>query len=162
MKPLINLISKWIKGKQDYLSLKKYRIFDNLSHFELNLVYQMFIRREYSAGEVIFERGYPLEVVYFIESGELEVFSKVHGKQSRILGEGDYIGLIDMYYEKIRSSSAIAVKDTVMLAISRTDLQSFICSKAPTGVKILNNICTELSRSVFLVVERFTNSDESD
>ncbi len=153
MKSLINLIMKWFKGKQDYLCLKRYPVFRGLSHFELNLIYQMFHRREFHAGDVVFEQGFPLEVVYFIESGKLEVSGVPQLGGSRILNEGEYIGLIDMFHEKIRSSSAKATEESVLLAISRTDLQDFINGRLTTGVKILNNTCSELSGFIFQIAD---------
>ncbi|MBM4403459.1 MAG: cyclic nucleotide-binding domain-containing protein [Candidatus Cloacimonetes bacterium] len=162
MKQIIIHISKWFRGKQDYLCLKQFALFNDLTHFELDLVFPMFHRREFAPGELVFEKGYPLEVIYFVESGALEVTGKLQGNQTMELTTGGYIGLIDMYHEKIRSSSARAVKDTVLLAISRTDLQEFIFGRTITGVKILHNVCGELSRSVFQVIEQYHRNNESN
>lgn len=141
------------KSKDKNRELRKFSAFKDLNSYELFLFNQIMHRREYQAGEMLFEERYPLELIYFINKGEVEVFGKLQPKGSRILKKHQYIGILDMYHEHIRSSSARAVVDSEVLAVSRIDFIRFLKTNPKTGVKILTNICTSFSKFIFDLVE---------
>ncbi len=163
---MINELRQWLinnlKRKEKHKDLRKYPIFKGLNVFELGLLNQIIHKREFAAGEVLFENKYPLELIYLIESGQVEVFGKLQPKGSRILKSFQYIGLIDMYHEETRSSSAKALNDTVVLAISKTDFERFIKTNPRIGVKLLQNFCRSISSFMFNLVSEFEETGESN
>ncbi len=154
---MINEIRQWIinslKKKEKHKDLRKYKLFKGLNVFELGLLSQIIHKREYAEGEYLFEEKYPLELVFLIESGVVEVRGKLQPGGPKILQNYQDIGFIDMYGDEIRSSSARALKDSVVLAISKRDFQSFLKDNPRIGVKLLQNICISLSEFIFNLVE---------
>ncbi|MCK9333484.1 MAG: hypothetical protein M0Q19_10005, partial [Candidatus Cloacimonetes bacterium] len=71
MQRILNWIGAWFKGRQTYLQLKEYSIFEQLGSFDLFLLDELMHVRKFQPEEVIFESGYPLEVIYFIQAGEI-------------------------------------------------------------------------------------------
>lgn len=154
MKQLIG----WLKGiltkPKSYLQYRRFPIFKDLDSYELYLLNNVMHSRSFRAGEVIYEAGFPLEVIYFIEKGEIELKGKLHPVGNEVLGKNQYLGLIDMFHEKIRSSTAIAKTDVNTFAISRTDLMDLIQSKPHTGSKILIAACKDFSKLIFTLSEQ--------
>lgn len=148
---------KWIKTLFDkpkkYIALRRFSTFKELSSFELYLLNNFMHRRTYKLGELLFDKDYPLEVVYFIEKGEIEVQGKLNPTGKAVLKKNQFIGLIDMFYESTRSSSAIALSEVEALAISRFDLLELINNNPRMGVKILTGVCKSFSQHIFSIAE---------
>jgi len=135
-----------ILRKPDLLdSVREISLFTGLSSFQLYQLNCYMHARSYKSGEVIFEQGYPLDAVFFITGGEVNVSGLLSGPAPTVLRKGDFIGIIDMFHEGIRSSSAKAGTDVTALAISKNDLSSLIERDKAMGIKILNAICRYLS-----------------
>ncbi len=151
----MNQMLKWLKTifiKQDkYKSLRHYPIFKELSSFELYLLNNYFHSRSFKTGEVLFDKNYPLEVIYFIEKGEIEIEGPSHPSGKSILKKHQFLGMMDMFHENIRSSKATAITEVEALAISRVDLMDVINKNPKTGVKILSGICRSFSNYIFRI-----------
>lgn len=150
----------WIKIKQflssllyssdklDYL--RHFPILKDFSNFELYLFSQIVHTRYFKKDETIFQEQFPLAVIYLIQSGAIEIKSQYNQDENpEVLHKNQFIGVIDLYDENKRKEEAKAVKDTVLLAISHIDFQTFVHSNPKTGVKLLNNICSALSHYIF-------------
>jgi CRP-like cAMP-binding protein len=157
---MIKLILGWLKSllhkPSKYASLRRYSIFKHLDSFELYLLNNFMHQRSFKQGEQLFDVGYPLEVVFFIEKGEIEVIGKANPHGRALLSKNQWIGIMDMFYENIRSSSAKALTDVQVLAISRDDLMDLINKNPHMGLKILSGICESLSRYVFTLCDSFS------
>jgi len=160
MKQLLQWFRDFVISKNKHEHLKRFPIFQDLSRFELNLINNSIHKRSYKVGETIYEAGHPLELVYLIEDGEIKVIGSLKTKTNAILSAGDVIGIIDMFFESTRSSSAIATKDTTMFLLSKTDLECFITLNPKIGNKILKNICCYLSRVI--INDNTQNSENED
>lgn len=151
----MEMLIKWLKAllhKQDkYKNLRHYPIFKELNSFELYLLYNFMHARAFKAGEVLFDKNYPLEVIYFIEKGEIEVEGQSHPSGKSILKKHQFLGMMDMFHENIRSSKATALTEVQALAISRFDLMDLIHKNPRTGVKILSGVCRSFSNYVFQI-----------
>ncbi|MCK9435281.1 MAG: cyclic nucleotide-binding domain-containing protein, partial [Candidatus Cloacimonetes bacterium] len=90
----------WLKGRfkssRKYLVLKQYSLFADLSDFELYLLYELTHTRCFEAGELIYEEGYPLEVIYFVHSGDIELKGLYGSTTDKQVGPGEYLGILDM------------------------------------------------------------------
>jgi len=157
---MIKYILGWLKSllhkPSKYASLRRYSIFKHLDSFELYLLNNFMHHRSFKQGEQLFDVGYPLEVVFFIEKGEIEVTGKANPNGRAILSKNQWIGIMDMFYENIRSSSAIALTDVQVLAISRQDLMDLINKNPHMGLKILNGVCESLSNYIFTLCNSFS------
>jgi len=152
---MLKLFIAWLKTllhkPNKYAALKRYTIFKDLTSFELYLLNNYFHSRSFKVGEMLFDKDYPLEVVYFIDNGEIEVTGSTHPKGHCILKKHQFLGLLDMYHENIRSSTAVALTDVETRAISRHDLMDLIKHNQRMGIKILTGICTCFSNYIFTI-----------
>ena len=150
---MIKLFLSWLNEtlhKPDKnAKLRRFPVFKQLSSFELYLLNNYLHRRTYKAGEILFGKDYPLEVIFFIEKGDIEVIGGAHPSGRSILKKNEFLGIMDMYYENIRSSTATALTDVSALAISRFDLQELMNRNPKIGVKILSGVCTAFSAYIF-------------
>ncbi len=150
---MLRLIISWLKSllhKQDkYASLRKFSIFKKLDSFELYLISNHLHKRSFKAGDLLFDKDYPLEMIFFVEQGEIEVLGKAHPSGRSILKKNQWIGIMDMFHENIRSSSARALTEVHTLAISQYDFRDLINKNPHMGVTILSAICESFSKYIF-------------
>ena len=81
-------------------------------------------RRTFRAGEVIFHRDDPGQVLYVIRSGRVKICLTGPDGQEIVLalfGAGDYFGELALLDGQPRSASAVAVEPTETLALQRSD-----------------------------------------
>ncbi|PKN80216.1 MAG: hypothetical protein CVU48_02930 [Candidatus Cloacimonetes bacterium HGW-Cloacimonetes-1] len=146
---LFNWALSLLKGKDRFGNLRKFSVFKDLNSFELYLLHQIMNERAYVEGEILFENKFPLELIYFIDKGEVEVIGALQPNGSRLLKKNQFVGLIDMFQENVRSSSARVTQDSVFLAVSQTDLRKFIHDNPRIGIKILIRTCELISKFSF-------------
>ena len=141
-------IKKIFPPKEAHTELKKYQIFKTLNDRELQFVYNCLHQREFKAEEIIFEEGFPLEVIYFIESGEVELSSKKEPEKKLILKENDVFGLIDLFSGQKRRMTAKALSDATLFALSKSDFEELINRQPSLGTKILWSSCQLLAKTI--------------
>ena len=128
-----------------YAHLKYFYIFQDLTTLELKLIDNIVNLREFQESEMLYEEGYPLESLYLIIDGKVEVSGSAKEAGTTILGSGGLIGLIDLFNGGVRNSSAKALGKTKAYAISKTDLNHLIDTNPRLGVKLLRAIASYLS-----------------
>lgn len=141
-------IYNWLKTKfqkpQVYLEYRRFSIFKELNDFELYLLHNVMNERSFKAGEVLFEAGFPMEVVYCICKGQIQLTLASAGERLLQIGKNEMLGLWDMFHNDKRNSSARATSDVTAFAITECDLWDLIESRPRMGTKILSAICTEI------------------
>ena len=120
--------------------LLRYFLFKDLTSHQRALVVG-FCTTEFRAGESVFERGNPLDVIYFVESGEMEVSPLFEGEGSTVLKKNQFIGVLDLFSGKKRLSSVKALTDLKLKALSVDDLQEMLARDPALGVKLLQACC---------------------
>ena len=82
-------------------------------------------REEYQPGSFVFREGEPGTCAYVIERGTVKLETLRNGRRIAIanLGEGQLFGEMALIDSEVRSSSAIAVEDTVLVVISLDQLR---------------------------------------
>lgn len=75
-----------------YMQYRRFSIFKGLNSFQLYLIHGLMHKREFKAGEVLYEVGYPMEVVYFVEKGEICL-----NDGGQIIGKNQVLGLWDLF-----------------------------------------------------------------
>ena len=137
------------KKPDKYADLKKFPVLSELSSFELYLLNNFLHKRNFNSGELLYDKDHPLEVIYFIFSGEVEVTGPTYPKGRYVVRELQILGLIDMFKEETRSSSATALTEVTAYAVSRYDLSDFFRQNPNLGVKMLTAFCQTLSNYIF-------------
>lgn len=142
-------MAKTIWKKPDkYADLKKFPVLVETSSFELYLLNNFLHKRNFNSGELLYN-NHPLEVIYFIFSGEVEVTGITYPKGRYVVRELQILGLIDMFKEETRSSSATALTEVTAYAVSRYDLSDLFRQNPNLGVKMLTAFCQTLSNYIF-------------
>ncbi len=143
----------WLKSfftrPDRYPQLRGFSLLENFSTFELYLLNNMLYKRSYKAGEMLYDREYPLEAVYFIIKGEVEVERSTGGSSRTVLAGNQFLGVIDMFHESLRSSSARAKTAVETYVITTHDLEELIRLNPKLGIKFLGNACRFLSGYIF-------------
>ncbi|MCB5245467.1 MAG: cyclic nucleotide-binding domain-containing protein [Candidatus Cloacimonadaceae bacterium] len=149
---MANCLQVWFKKifqrKEVHTELQKYPLFKNLNSKELQFVYNCIHSREFKAGETIFEEGFPLEVIYFIESGEVELSSSKEPDAKLIVKDNEVFGLIDFFSGQKRRMTAKAISDTTLLAITESDFKELINRLPSLGTKILWSCCQLMAKTI--------------
>jgi len=144
---------QWLKSlfskPQTYLRYRGYPLFAELGSYDLYLLDDRMHERKFKIGETIFESGFPVEVVYFIRSGEVLQSGAYSSNQERTISHPHQLGLLDMFHGEYRSSTAIAKTEVLIDAISRSDLLDYMKARPHCGVKILEAVCKEFSNMIF-------------
>nr|MDK2851419.1 hypothetical protein [Candidatus Cloacimonadota bacterium] len=137
------------KGPKEYMRLRDYPIFSKLSSYDLYLLAARMHERRFVDSEKIFESQYPLEVIYFVRTGEIKIERLYGGKEEKILGQNEHLGILDMFHGEYRTSTATAINDVTLDAISKSDLLDFIAARPRCGLKIYDAICREFASLIF-------------
>ncbi len=124
--------------------LKEFWIFEGLSNYELSFVDELFYNRMYRAGETIYEKGFPVELVYLILEGEVQL-----QETQQSFGANQVLDLASLFLSDERHHTAVALSDTEVLAISKSEFDCLINKQRGLGVKVLRNICTKLTHIIY-------------
>lgn len=152
-----NWLKRFVKKPDNFEQLAKIGIFSDLTSFQMQQVSNYVNHREFKKSEKLFEEGFPLNAIYFIEQGSVQLSGGIYGSNSKALTAGAYIGLVDMFSEGFRSCDATALTQLSVLTISKEDLWYLIKSDKSLGIKILSGCCSHLSR--ILIEKDTTQSD---
>lgn len=139
-----NLFKHW--NKQESLTkavLKQIPVFHELSDRQIHEIENLCHKRRYKQGETVFKRLAPGEGMFIILSGTIEIFTENKSGNKNILAvlnDGEFFGELSLLDSDTRSATALATKDSDLLAFLRPDLQSFSKRNPQTGNKILFNL----------------------
>ncbi len=95
--------------------------------------------RRYRKGETLFLEGDPSDAFYTVASGRVKVFKTTPAGKDLILeifGSGDPVGAVAVYEERPYPASAVALEDTVCLAVRRHAFFELL-ARHPTLVRAL-------------------------
>jgi aspartate ammonia-lyase len=138
------------------LFLKDIELFRNLNDTELQKLAQSVREKKCLAGDMIFQENSLREDIYIIYEGEVELFThNSYGVEVRLtlFGKGDFLGEGIWDPESTHSTSARALKTTVLFDVSK----DFFSYSALTTLKILSNITRVISRRMRNVNNRMLN-----
>ncbi|NOU94662.1 cyclic nucleotide-binding domain-containing protein [Paenibacillus sp. LMG 31456] len=96
-------------------------MFKGLSNIMLAKLLGRLDRQHLPQGETLFEQGDPGDSMYIIERGTIELFFQNNETRQSLayLNEGDSIGEMALLTGEVRSASAVATADSVLLEIDR-------------------------------------------
>lgn len=157
-----NLIWAYIfkppKHKRAMIELiKSLPAFEGLTLKELVTVERTIHKRRYRDGEKVFDEDMPGAGMYIIEEGEVVIKKKIDNKKEielAVIKERNFFGEMALIDEVPRSASAVARKDTVLLAFSKPDLENIKDRNPKVAVKIITNIAQ-------LICKRLVKANEN-
>ncbi len=99
--------------------------------------------------EVIFKEGDPGEAAYLVESGSVGIFKTVEGEEIQLatMSDGELFGEMAIIDGSSRMAHAVALEDSVIVAIPRAGLEALLAKQEPL-VKTLIQILVENLRNV--------------
>jgi uncharacterized protein (DUF2225 family) len=110
----------------------------------------------FTAESYIFHQGEPGNVIYIILSGQVSLYIKAADGTSICIAHlesGDFLGEISLLEGLPRNTSALAVTDTILIAITKNNFQASICDPSSIPYRLLiglihqtNQLYNELSQ----------------
>lgn len=139
----------------DIQSLRKIAIFAGLSEASLNRVAQAAIPRYYAAGEIILLEADPARAVYFIASGQVQVFRTAFNGREQVLatlGPGEAFNAVPILEpEGSQRASARALTDANLVMLHREDLLRLLKQHNDLALALLQDFAARLSHLTGLV-----------
>ncbi|MDX1421150.1 MAG: cyclic nucleotide-binding domain-containing protein [Rubricoccaceae bacterium] len=130
-----NVLGGSTEGEEDVL--RGIPLFDELTRRELGTLQRLLHRREYVAGESVFMQGEPGLGMYIIAKGVVSIQSEPSGRELVELSDGAFFGEIALLNEVIRTATARAKTDCLLLSLFQPDLMGLLDRNPRLGVKIL-------------------------
>jgi CRP-like cAMP-binding protein len=124
-------------GEEEEDVLRNIPLFADLSRRELAALQRLLHRREYVAGESVFTQGEPGLGMYIIAKGVVSIQSEPTGRELVELTDGSFFGEIALLNEVIRTATARAKTDCLLLSLFQPDLLGLLDRNPRLGVKIL-------------------------
>lgn len=112
--------------------LRKLDIFSGLSEEELNQLEGMATTASFSKGQYLYSPGEAAESVFILEQGRIKLtLVSEQGREFTIsfLGPGEFFGELALMEEGRRSSAAMALEETLVSIIGRSDLERFLTER---------------------------------
>lgn len=136
--------------------LKRIELFRGLNEDEFKGLAKSVKERRYKVDDLLFRENGPREDIFIIYDGSVELFkSNPYGVEVRLtlFGKGDFLGEGSWANDSPHSTSARALEDTTVYAIS----SDFFNKSADTTLKIFSNIARVISRRMRSVNSRVIN-----
>ena len=125
--------------------LSEVELFENLTRNERKNLSQHLYERTYKEDEIVFKKGYPNVVMYVVKEGELQTFlDSTDGESLKTIKPADFFGEVGLFLEEERTATIVASKDSILLGISKRDMNRFIDESPRAGSKILRKLATVL------------------
>lgn len=131
-----------------HAALKKISLFADLPDDMIAQIAQDVKELELTGGDVLFTEGEEGDALYFIQTGEVEIYQADQGKTLALLDSGDYFGEMALLEEKPRSASARAHTDASLLSLERGVFLTLLENNPKLGLKITSTISNRLRTSM--------------
>src|SRR5581483_246870 len=112
--------------------LQRVHIFSELSEAECGEICELVQARHYATDEHLFKQGDLGEEMFLVADGAVRVYIDEDGNETTLatLGEGEVIGEMSLLTGEPRSACAVAVEDSRLLVISKSDFDVHLASNA--------------------------------
>jgi CRP-like cAMP-binding protein len=116
-------------------------------HTEIKV--RRYYQRTLSPGEVVYDAGDPSEQLYVIQSGEVELVRETEAKQRVVarLGPGDFFGELGLVAGERRTSRAVAVNTTRLIALDRETLEAMCMEQPVIAIRMIRVLVARLIES---------------
>jgi CRP-like cAMP-binding protein len=105
-----------------------------------------YYQRTLSPGELVYDAGDPSEQLYVIQSGEVELVRHTEAKQRVVarLGPGDFFGELGLVAGERRTSKAVAVNTTRLIALDRETLEAMCLDQPVIAIRMIRVLVARL------------------
>jgi len=127
--------------------LKQVTIFSSLSDSEMRDLMSVAKRRRFRAGEVIFHRDDPGQVLYIIKEGKVKIcLISPDGQEISLVvfGKGEYFGEFSLLDGLPRSTDAIALEQVECYSLQRSDFHNVIMKNPKIALQVLEVLVKRL------------------
>lgn len=128
--------------------LRTLSLFSDLTLPELAIVDALLHRRDYLAGEVIFDEGDVGQTIAILLEGEVTICRQGRPDGGRLarLGPGEFFGELGLLDDSVRSAQARAATDCRMLVLFRNDFDELMESHLRVAHKIGRQLLRHMGR----------------
>jgi len=130
--------------------LRGVELLNGLSSTDLNRVANVCELVQYRRADKIFEEYQPGGTMYVVMTGRIKIFgssSQGRSKTFAYLEPGDFFGEMSLIDEEVRSASASALEDTVLIMLKADDFRKLIVSRPNIGLGMLKTLSGRLRKS---------------
>jgi len=123
--------------------LTQIRMFDHLSEDDLRELASVIDETAFPAGSTLFHAGDPGDSLYIVRKGEVELYIKDTVGQKIVLARaqpGDMFGELAMLDEGARTATALALTDSEVLVLDRSDLILLFRRKPEAALHMLASL----------------------
>jgi CRP-like cAMP-binding protein len=113
---------------------------------DTNSTFRRSYQRTLSAGEIVFDEGDPGDHLYVIQSGEVELVRE-SPQQQRVVARvvaGDFFGELGLVLGGPRTSRAVAVSTTRLIALDRDTLESMCIEQPEIAIRVIRVLVSRL------------------
>lgn len=105
-----------------------------------------YYQRTLSPGETVFDTGDPGDHIYVIQSGEVELIRETESKRRVVarLGAGDFFGEPGAVMGERRTSRAVAVNTTRLIALDRETLEAMCLEQPVIAIRMIRVLVARL------------------
>ena len=136
-----------METEKETLYLKQVPLFADLADEEVRELMTVARRRTFRAGEVIFHREDPGQVLYVIKEGKVKICQISPDGQEMtltVLGKGEYFGELALLDGLPRSTDAIASERVECYTLQRTDFHNAIMKNPKIAIQALEVLSKRL------------------
>src|SRR5690349_15157597 len=130
--------------------LKQVHLFAGLSDDDIQELASVVKRRTFRAGEVIFHRDDPGQVLYIIKEGKVKIcLISPDGQEISLVvfGKGEYFGEFALLDGLPRSADAITLEKVECYTLQRSDFHNVIMKHPRIAIQIMEILCERLRRT---------------
>jgi len=109
----------------------------------------------YKAGSVIFAQGEPSNYLFLVDRGEVKLI-KEDGHRFMLLSiikEKSFLGELSMFSDDLRSASAIAVNDTTVYMIKKSEISKVLKDCSNWVSDIMVTLCDRMRSTIDILSE---------
>src|SRR5690242_20154717 len=139
-----------MEAENEYTYLKQINIFQGLSDEEIQELAAVARRRMFRAGEVIFHRDDPGQILYVIKEGKVKIcLTSPDGQEISLVvfGKGEYFGEFALLDGLPRSADAITLEKVECYTLQRSDFHNVIMKHPRIAIQIMEILCERLRRT---------------
>ena len=97
---------------------------------------------EFDAQTVIFAEGAPVDVMYVVVSGEVQL--TLHGERLGVEGEGGIIGEMALIRSATRNATATALTDVKLARLDRKQFERLISENSKFALHVMSTLANRL------------------
>ncbi len=130
---------------QVLIALKNNKLLQNILFEDFDLANIKGNLLTLSEGEILYREGEEDENIYLVVSGEINLFKKKQNNKSEsvICADNDFFGCDEFIEKSIRKTTAVALRDSYIIALSREEIDSLI----EQNYDVLNNMYASISKT---------------